>query len=479
LQQCDSNGTWSSECIAEVIPMNETCNNKDDNCDGEIDEGFDFNNDGEIDENETFDYDGDGYIPNITIIREIDCTGYDEDEFDCDDENKSINPGESEEYNKIDDDCDGKIDENFNVTELNYSAERYDLGILKDNGSYAYLRETDWATFKMGDYLIKVEVSDINNNSANIHFSILDGFNIKDFNVISLYKDGISYYDLNEDGEQDVSVQLKEIQNSFKAHLLITAYDDLIVLTCNGNLICELGENESNCPSDCIIIEVCDNNGICENEETESNCPNDCVIMEEPVFKEEDIPEEFAPVQWECNNNEICEGWESKDDCPNDCTVDYLKYIKEISLIAGTIFILLTLTFGSAYVKSQVNPYGVNKKLRGELIKSVEKGLNMNNIAYYLASKKYKEGKIKRSLKYAHDFTILKRAAVFYLAQGQKDVDVKKICKKNRWSSRIIKDVFKGINEQQKKIASSTRVRSVRKPNKYRINAFNNIKNKR
>ena len=197
--------------------------------------------------------------------------------------------------------------------------------------------------------------------------------------------------------------------------------------------------------------------------------------IEEPVFKEESF-EEFAPISQGCNDNGVCEDWESKKECPNDCKVDYLKYIKEIGLVTGTILILLTLTFGSVYLKNQINPYGVNKKLRSELAKFVEKGLNMNNIAYYLAGKKYKEKKIKMSLKYAHDFTILKRAVVFYLVQGQKEPSVKKICKKNKWSYRIIKDVFVNIKSQQKKLASSTRLHSVRRPGKYNINAFNQKK---
>jgi len=62
----------------------ETCNGADDNCDGNVDEGFNV--------------DGDGYRT---------CDG------DCDDNNPAINPGAAEACNGADDDCDGKVDEGF------------------------------------------------------------------------------------------------------------------------------------------------------------------------------------------------------------------------------------------------------------------------------------------------------------------------------------------------------------------------------
>ena len=61
----------------------EVCNGVDDNCDGDIDEGFDI--------------DGDGYTT---------CNG------DCDDTNPSIHPGASEVCgDSVDNDCDGLVDE--------------------------------------------------------------------------------------------------------------------------------------------------------------------------------------------------------------------------------------------------------------------------------------------------------------------------------------------------------------------------------
>ena len=59
----------------------------DNDCDGEVDEGFDI--------------DGDGYTVG---------------QGDCDDYDASINPGATEIEDGIDNDCDGEIDEGFNAS---------------------------------------------------------------------------------------------------------------------------------------------------------------------------------------------------------------------------------------------------------------------------------------------------------------------------------------------------------------------------
>ena len=61
--------------------------NIDNDCDGEVDEGFDI--------------DGDGYSVG---------------QGDCDDSDASINPGATEIEDGIDNDCDGEIDEGFNAS---------------------------------------------------------------------------------------------------------------------------------------------------------------------------------------------------------------------------------------------------------------------------------------------------------------------------------------------------------------------------
>jgi hypothetical protein len=88
----------------------EICNGIDDNCDGNIDEGFTL-----IEQYP--DMDGDGYgdfnsPPSYFCNLE---PGFATNNNDCDVIDPSINPGATEVCNGIDDNCDGQIDEGFDV----------------------------------------------------------------------------------------------------------------------------------------------------------------------------------------------------------------------------------------------------------------------------------------------------------------------------------------------------------------------------
>lgn len=82
----------------------------DNNCNGEVDEGF----------NPVtwyFDGDADGYgDANSTLLDITQPAGYTDNGNDCDDNNAAINPGATEEYDSIDNNCNGEIDEGFFAT---------------------------------------------------------------------------------------------------------------------------------------------------------------------------------------------------------------------------------------------------------------------------------------------------------------------------------------------------------------------------
>ncbi len=83
----------------------ESCNDLDDDCDGETDEG-------EIGDTWYRDSDGDGYgVGSVTTLACDQPSGFAAEAGDCDDDDPSISPGAVEVCNHVDDDCDGEIDE--------------------------------------------------------------------------------------------------------------------------------------------------------------------------------------------------------------------------------------------------------------------------------------------------------------------------------------------------------------------------------
>ncbi|MCX6706708.1 MAG: MopE-related protein [Candidatus Woesearchaeota archaeon] len=100
---CNDNDAAINPSVAEVC-----ANDLDDNCNGQTDEGV----------LTTYyqDSDGDGYGNNL--VTQSGCSaplGYVTDNTDCDDGHISVNPGVSEICDALDDNCDGAVDEGFNI----------------------------------------------------------------------------------------------------------------------------------------------------------------------------------------------------------------------------------------------------------------------------------------------------------------------------------------------------------------------------
>lgn len=89
--------------------VNELCNGRDDDCDGQTDEGL-------SDETLYPDEDHDGYGRPGTSVKGCPGPGYGIGTSDCDDDDSSTYPGASEICDNADNDCDGSVDEGVHPT---------------------------------------------------------------------------------------------------------------------------------------------------------------------------------------------------------------------------------------------------------------------------------------------------------------------------------------------------------------------------
>jgi hypothetical protein len=96
----------------------EACNDQDDNCDGQVDEGLTVT---------TWyaDDDADGFgDPDDTVDGCAAPAGATADAQDCDDSNGDVNPDATERCNGVDDDCDGETDPVDSIDCLDHYADR-------------------------------------------------------------------------------------------------------------------------------------------------------------------------------------------------------------------------------------------------------------------------------------------------------------------------------------------------------------------
>jgi hypothetical protein len=92
-QECNaaagSNMASFGMCMGQRVPSMELCNSQDDDCDGVIDNGFDADND--------------GFRVCMACSLTMNC--------DCDDTNASIRPGAAELCDRVDQNCNGRLDD--------------------------------------------------------------------------------------------------------------------------------------------------------------------------------------------------------------------------------------------------------------------------------------------------------------------------------------------------------------------------------
>jgi hypothetical protein len=126
--------TNATDCNDANFSINEsaseTCNNADENCNGQIDEGLVFSN-------YYYDFDQDGF--GTADFIEFACAtpaGYVDNSLDCNDMNFSVNTAATEICNDIDDDCNGEIDNGLTYSAYYADADGDTFGDINNSESF-------------------------------------------------------------------------------------------------------------------------------------------------------------------------------------------------------------------------------------------------------------------------------------------------------------------------------------------------------
>ncbi len=149
---------------AERFPANlEVCDAKDNNCNGQVDEG--------VETTYYRDDDNDGFGGFITIeaCPGDEPDGYSDQSGDCTDYNNQIFPGQTELCNEIDDDCNGQIDDGLPQSQVYVDLDGDGFGAENTQGVLDCLVDTDAdGTGDAAPAGFSLENTDCNDSAASV-----------------------------------------------------------------------------------------------------------------------------------------------------------------------------------------------------------------------------------------------------------------------------------------------------------------------
>ncbi|HLD17968.1 MAG TPA: putative metal-binding motif-containing protein, partial [Patescibacteria group bacterium] len=168
----------------------ETCNGKDDDCDGQVDEGMTFRA-------YYRDADGDGYgNPNVTTGST--CSGqpagYVTNYTDCNDTNAAVHPGVYETCNETDDDCDGSVDEGLTFRSYYRDA---------DNDGYGNPKTTTGSVCSGQPAGYVTNNTDCDDTDAAIHPGVYETCNGKDDDCDGVVDETLTFGTYYQDADSD------------------------------------------------------------------------------------------------------------------------------------------------------------------------------------------------------------------------------------------------------------------------------------
>ncbi len=268
----------------------------------------------------------------------------------------------------------------------------------------------DKASFKIGEEKHNMEITQVKRDYIEIKIS-------SESMTVLIYKGETKKIDLNNDGILDLFITVQNIKSG-KADITIDVIQPQAV--CNNNYVCELGENLLNCPNDC-------------KQEVDVK-----LIDEASQYIEQII----------CDYNEICDNDETPLTCPTDCK----RSFKDSIIVSLITLLAMALIIGFFVVEHKHHEvYYVPRKIKKHIIPLLISDTSLSKIKNYLIFKRFKKKDIKDTLKYAHNFNILKDYVIKCKDKGHNLENIKTVLRKNKWPTTLINDVLNNIKKRDKK----------------------------